>query len=222
MEAPELKRIIEALLFVSDGPLTIAQIREAVDVLDGELSQAIEELARDCEGSGRGIILKQLAGGYQFVTDPALAEYVRRYVQSKDKKKLSQASLETLSIIAYKQPLTRAEIEFIRGVNVDGALKTLLEKSLVRISGRKEVPGRPILYSSTKEFLDHFGLGSLKDLPKLAEFSEKDIELPEHLKLKEQNESAEDAAIIADPAAEPDAGSVVGSEEPRVTQGDNA
>jgi segregation and condensation protein B len=139
------------------------------------------------------------------------------FLQAKDKKKLSQASLETLSIIAYKQPLTRAEIEFIRGVNVDGAIKTLLEKGLVRISGRKEVPGRPILYSTTKDFLDHFGLGSLKDLPKLAEFSEKDIELPEHLKLKEKEDGP--AAPASEPAEEaPEAG----AEGEVSRQGENA
>ncbi len=181
----EIRRIIEGLLLVADGPLLPDQIREATGAAPAAIRDALEELRQDCEKGERGFRLKELAGGYQFVTDPALAEVVKTFLQSKDKRKISQASLETLSIIAYKQPLTRAEIEFIRGVNVDGAIKTLLEKGLVRISGRKEVPGRPILYSTTKDFLDHFGLASVKDLPKLAEFTEKDIELPESLRERE-------------------------------------
>ena len=181
MTPVELRRVVEALLLMADGPLTPEQVREAAEASPAEIRLAFDEIAADCSARERGFRLKELAGGFQLVTDPSLAEVVRRFVQAREKKKLSQASLETLSIVAYKQPITRAEIEFIRGVNVDGALKTLLEKGLIRITGRKEMPGRPILYGTTKNFLDHFGLASLKELPKLAEFTEKDIELPASL-----------------------------------------
>lgn len=185
----EVRRVIEGLLLVANGPLFSDEIREVTGASPAVIRDAIEEIRLDCEETQKGYRLKELAGGYQFVTDPALALPVKAFLQAKDKRKLSQASLETLSIIAYRQPLTRAEIEFVRGVNVDGSLKTLLEKGLIRICGRKEVPGRPILYSTTKDFLDHFGLASLKELPKLAEFTEKDIELPESLKEREAAEA---------------------------------
>lgn len=181
MTKPELKHLVEALLLVADAPLTAEQVAEAGGVSAAEARESLEEFERESAAADRGICVRRLAGGYQYATDPALAEPVRRFIQAKEKRRLSQASLETLSIIAYRQPITRSEIEFIRGVNVDGAVKTLLEKGLLRISGRKEVPGRPILYSTTKEFLDHFGLASLKELPKLATFTEKDIELPDTL-----------------------------------------
>ena len=186
MERPELKRVLEALLLISDKPLAVEAVREVTEAEPGEIRAALEELGKEYLEGNRGLQLKELAGGYQMVTDPALSDIVRKFIQSKDKKRLSQAGLEALAIIAYRQPITKAEIEFVRGVNVDASLKTLLEKGLIRIAGRKEVPGRPILYATTKDFLDHFGLGSLKDLPKLAEFTEKDIQLPESL--QEQDE----------------------------------
>lgn len=176
-----LKRVIQALVYVCDKPLTVEQVKEVTGSETADIRQAFEELRDFYAASASGFVLKEIAGGWQFVTDPEMAPYIRSYVQHRDQKKLSGAGLETLSIIAYKQPITRAEIEYIRGVNVDGAMKTLLEKGLVKISGRKEVPGRPLLYSTTKFFLDHFGLANLKELPKLAEFTEKDIQLPESL-----------------------------------------
>ena len=174
-----IKRVIEALLLVADKPITIDMVKEALGVEPREVRQAIDELQREYRDEKRGFQIKDLAGGFQFVTDPALTDVIRNFIQTKEKRRLSQASLETLSIIAYRQPMTKPEIEQIRGVNVDASLKTLLEKGLIRISGRKEVAGRPLLYSTTKDFLDHFGLGSLKELPQLADFKEKDIEIPE-------------------------------------------
>jgi segregation and condensation protein B len=185
-EAP-LKRALEALLLVADRPLTPEDVRELLAASAADVRRGFEELGREYDEAERGFRLKEIAGGYQLVTDPQLAGTVRSFVQSKDKKRLSQAGLETLSIVA---PITRAEIEFIRGVNVDASLKTLLEKGLIRIAGRKEVPGRPLLYATTKDFLDHFGLGSLKELPKLAEFTEKDIALPEGFESRAPAEAA--------------------------------
>ncbi len=110
------------------------------------------------------------------MSDPRFAETLKKFYQSRIKKRLTQAALETLSVIAYRQPVTRADVEFIRGVNIDGALKSLLEKNLVKIAGRKDVPGRPMLYGTTPQFLEHFGLNSLADLPPLKSYSEKDLD----------------------------------------------
>ena len=195
-----LRRVIQALVFVCDKPLTVDQVKEATGSESAEIRRAFDDLRDAYAASQSGFLLKEIAGGWQFVTDPEMAPYVRTYVRQRDQKKLSGASLETLSMVAYKQPITRAEIEYIRGVNVDGAMKTLLEKGMVKISGRKEVPGRPLLYSTTKFFLDHFGLASLKDLPKLAEFTEKDIQLPESL--QHAPSELEESFSAQEPAAE--------------------
>jgi len=184
MELKKLKATLEALLLASDKPLTVQQIKEVTQAESTAIKRAAAELEGEYTSAERGFRRKEIAGGYQLVTDPDLAGPVKEFVRAREKKRLSQASLETLSIAAFHQPITRAEIEFIRGVNVEGAIHTLLEKGLLRISGRKDAPGRPILYSTTQSFLDHFGLGSLRDLPKLAEFTEKDIELPESLQVK--------------------------------------
>jgi len=177
-------------LFASEKPLSIEQIKEAFSATDrggsasggkenldaGDIRPRIEALKSDYEVQGHGFKLFEVAGGYQIATDPRFAGVLQRFYRAREKKKLSQASLETLSIIAYRQPATRVDIEFIRGVNVEGALKTLLEKGLVKITGRKDIPGRPMLYGTTKEFLEHFGLASVEQLPALKEFSLKDIE----------------------------------------------
>ena len=195
MENDELKVVLEALLFASDRPLSIEEMKEAFSASGGEervnasdILESLSALKADYEKQGRGFRLFEIAGGYQLVTDSRLAPYLKRFYQEREKKRLSQASLETLSVIAYRQPVTRADIEFIRGVNVDGAIRTLLEKGLVKIVGRKEVPGRPMLYGTTKQFLDHFGLNSAKELPALSEYTLKDIEphlLPPELKVAE-------------------------------------
>lgn len=190
-ESNELRRTIEALLFASERPLSVDEMREAFsapstnladsssggeDASPDGIRKALDELRADYESQNRGFRLSELAGGFQITTDPALAAPLRRFYQARLKKRLSQATLETLSVVAYRQPVTRADIEFIRGVNVDAALKTILERDLVKVVGRKEVPGRPMLYGTTKAFLDHFGLATLKDLPALPEYSLKDIE----------------------------------------------
>ena len=187
----ETKFVIEAVLLASEKPLGIDQLKQAFEeaLSAEELRGCLQALKEEYEAQARGFRLVELAGGWQLVTDALLAPYLKRFFQSREKKKLSQGALETLSVVAYKQPVTRADIEFIRGVNVDGALKALLEKRLVRLVGRKEVPGRPMLVGTTREFLDHFGLNTLQALPSLTEFTEKDISsqlLPPELKQEMQ------------------------------------
>lgn len=200
MSDTELKYAIEALLFASERPVTIEQLKEAFSSDGGgeglsekEIRGHLSLLKDEYETQRRGFKLFEIAGGYQLVTDERFSSYLKKFYQSREKKRLSQASLETLSVIAYKQPVTKAEIEAIRGVNVDGPLKTILEKGLVKIAGRKDVPGRPILYGTTKEFLEHFGLNSVKELPPLSEFTLKDIE--EHLLPPELKPAKEQAVL---------------------------
>ena len=206
MQPQDLRFIIEAILFASDQPLTAEELKEAFDsdVTVSEIKSAISELSREYEAQSRGFALKEIAGGFQILTHERFSSHLKRFYQSREKKKLSPAGLETLSVVAYKQPVTKADIEFIRGVNVDGPLKTLLEKDLVRIAGRRDVPGRPILYGTTPEFLARFGLNSIKELPPLSEFTENDIDqalLPPQMRiLSQEGVSAElEEKEIGDP-----------------------
>jgi segregation and condensation protein B len=170
------KQIIEALLFVSDKPLTMEDLRIALDGLaDEAILSAIEELRKDCEAQEHSFTVGELAGGYQIITNPEFAPWINK-LYKRDETRLSGPSLETLAIIAYKQPLTRGEIERIRGVSVEGVLKTLLDKNLIRVRGRKDAPGRPITYGTTEDFLKRFGLKGLEHLPKLRDFTEHDLE----------------------------------------------
>ncbi len=198
----EIKHAIEALLFASEKPLSPEQIQEAFEENLGvqEVRRALETLKKEYIDGNRGFKLFEIAGGFQLVSDPRFSSYLKRFYQAREKKRLSQASLETLSVIAYRQPATRADIEFIRGVNVDGAIKTLLEKGLIRIVGRKEVPGRPMLYGTTKEFLEHFGMNSIKELPALTEFKPEDIAenlLPPEMKMGESSEATNEEEQVS-------------------------
>lgn len=198
MNKDQAKNIIEAMLFVSDKPLFINEIKGVLEDFDAAgVRDIISELSDEYREAGRAFTVKEIAGGYQIVTDPVLSPWLKKLYKTSGADRLSGPSLETLAIIAYKQPATKPEIEAIRGVNVDGVLKTLIEKNLVRIVGRKETVGRPILYGTTSEFLQYFGLASLKELPRLEEFNitEKDIELPEHLK-KEEEEVLDDNSNV--------------------------
>jgi len=168
---PELKGAIESLIFISEGPSTIAEIQNILEGLDAEtIRDAIEELKDEYEKRNSGIKIMEVAGGYQMVTSPNYVNFVKKFYKIKHAEKLTLPALETLSIIAYKQPVTKLEIELIRGVNVDGVLKNLLEKGLVRIVGRKEVIGRPFVYGTTRSFLEYFGLNSLEELPPIENF----------------------------------------------------
>jgi len=166
-----VKAAIEALLFSSEKPLTLEQLREALDNLNaGEIRKHIEELSSEYEKGNRGIRVSEIAGGFQIITAPAFVSFLRKLYKQRRDEKLSGAALETLAIIAYKQPVTRMEIEAIRNVNVDGMIRAFLNKGIIRISGRKKAPGRPRVYGTTRQFLEHFGLRSLDELPKIEEF----------------------------------------------------
>jgi segregation and condensation protein B len=192
----ELKFILESLLFSAQKPLSPAELREvfvnaaAADdaeapakslkkLKESELVAALEQLAQEHEAAGRSYRLACVAGSWQFVTQPDYAPWLKAFVGVKSRPpRLSQPSLETLAIIAYRQPLTRAEIEQIRGVSVDGVMQTLLERGLVEQTGRAEVIGRPALYSTTPQFLEYFGLASLEDLPAADELRRIVVEKP--------------------------------------------
>ncbi|MBI5739119.1 MAG: SMC-Scp complex subunit ScpB [Nitrospirae bacterium] len=177
MEDKEAKSILEAVLFISGDPISPDSLSSILEVDRGELDRLVKELVNDYTINNTGLLVAEVAGGVQMVTNPACAPWIRKLLATSVPAKLSQQSLETLAIIAYKQPIIKAEIEAIRGVNSDGVVKTLLDRKLVKILGRKEVPGRPLMYGTTKEFLQHFGLKDLSELPTLKEFQE--FETPE-------------------------------------------
>jgi segregation and condensation protein B len=173
LERRDLAAVLEALLFVSSEPVTVSRLATAIGAVSkAEVEEALNQLEQDLAQEGRGIQLVKLAGGYRLVTKAEYAPWLKRLDKAKAAQKLSRSALESLAIIAYKQPLVRAEIEEIRGVETSGVLRTLLERKLVRIVGRKEVPGRPIMYGTTKFFLEHFGLQDITQLPPLREFKE--------------------------------------------------
>jgi segregation and condensation protein B len=170
--AAELKAILEALIFASPDPLTPKALYKLLDAEPKEEVQAaVAELKADYERPG-GLQLVEVAGGYQIVTRPDLHEWVRRLFHERTSQKLSVQALETLAVIAYRQPVTALEITEIRGVNTSGVINTLLERHLVKIVGRKQVVGRPFMYATTKEFLIRFGLNDLSDLPKVEDMAE--------------------------------------------------
>ena len=167
----ELRAVLETLLFITDHPLSLAEIAKIAGVKPEEAEPVLKAIQQDFEQAGRPEQVLEVAEGYQMATRQKFAAYVRKLYTDRLSFRLSQAALETLSIIAYKQPITRAEIEELRGVEVIAALETLLEKRLVKVAGRKEVVGRPLLYGTTLEFLRHFGLKSLEELPNLDSFA---------------------------------------------------
>ncbi len=179
---PSVKEIIEALFFATDEPLTLRQVIDIFNLLDeGERPRRINEetilghvetLNQEYEQTGRSMRIVKVAGGYQFATLPKFAIWLGKMLKEKSKRKLSVSALESLAVIAYKQPVTKPEIEAIRGVNADYVLRTLLERSLVAIVGRAATPGRPLLYGTTREFLKHFGINDLSELPKPREIDE--------------------------------------------------
>jgi len=165
--------ILEAVVFASPEPITLKAIQKLLDPEPKDaVKAAVAELKRRYEDRPGGLQFVEVANGYQIVTRPELHEWVRRMFDERTTQKLSVQALETLAVIAYKQPITAAEITEIRGVNTSGVIGTLLERGLVKISGRKQVVGRPFLYSTTREFLDRFGLRDLNDLPKVEDMAE--------------------------------------------------
>ncbi len=173
MTVEELKPIIESLIYVSEEPITVKQLAA---ILDGEsvadIQTAADQLAEEFNARGGGLEVRQLAGGYRITTRLEVSEYVRRYLKSQPSARLSLAALETLAVIAYKQPITIPEILEIRGVTSTSAIKTLLDRRLIVARGHKQVVGRPMLYGTSKEFLIHFGLNDLSELPNLEDFED--------------------------------------------------
>src|SRR5438552_4075011 len=183
-----LSRVIEALLFSAQKPLSIREITTAIKSAEGddspnefarvreaEVAAAIEQLKTEYVEQGRAFQLIEKAEGWQLATDPKYASWVRQLFPVPKPARLSAPALETLAIIAYRQPITRADVEAVRGVNIDGVLQTLMERGLVKIAGRAEVPGRPLLYETTHFFLDHFGLRSLDELPNVEELRKRNL-----------------------------------------------
>jgi segregation and condensation protein B len=166
-----LKPVVESLLFVAGEPLALARIQDALELKDpGPVREALVELAADYERRGGGFYLDEVAGGYQIRTRPQYRDAIRRLL-SAGGTRLSRAAMETLAIVAYRQPAMRSDIDHVRGVDSGGVLRVLLERKLIRVLGRKEIPGRPLVYGTTRQFLEVFGLRDLKDLPTLKEIA---------------------------------------------------
>ncbi len=166
MDIPELAHVIEAILFVAGEPVNVKEIQRALEVTEDETRQAIDALDSDYSYHRRGITLKRFGQHIQLSTRAEYAPYVERLLQPIQKQSLSQSALETLAVVAYKQPVTRLDIEAVRGVKCDYSVQSLVNKGLIEEVGRKEALGRPILYGTTDKFLAHFGLSSLEELPK--------------------------------------------------------
>jgi len=170
----EIKRIVEAVLFAIQEPISVRKLSDIVGDTDPkEIQEVIQQLQEEYDTHDRVFQIEEIANGYQLLSRPEYHEWISKIRKKSGENKLSQQALETLAIIAYKQPIIRADIEAIRGVQSGQMIRTLIEKGIVKITGRDEVLGRPLLYGTTTKFLDHFGLKSIKDLPKV-----EDLEMP--------------------------------------------
>jgi len=179
----DIKATLEALLFVSHDPLTMEKLASVLEgVPKSTLKTTMQVLQDEYEQVGRGLLITEVAGGFVMVTRPEHSAAIKRLSKAKTSTKLSRSALEAMAIISYKQPITRSEIEKIRGVETSGVLRTLLDQKMIRIVGRQEIPGRPILYGTGKQFLQRFGLRDLRDLPPLKEL--KDLGASESLSLE--------------------------------------
>jgi segregation and condensation protein B len=202
-----LERIIEALIFASDSPLGLDEIQallvqnKTISDQTGteEIAQALATVQEKYQTEEFAFELKQIAGGYQFLTKPEFAPYIKQALLAREQKKLSKAAMESLSIVAYRQPVTKAEIEYIRGVNSDYVVNKLLEKQLIEPAGRADLPGRPLLYRTTKYFLEHFGINDVTDLPRLQELKNDEELIAEEFKNYSANLETENAGEIASP-----------------------
>ncbi len=182
LDLDEIRATLEALLFVSQDPLTVEKLASVLEgVPKTTIKMAMQALQVEYDQGRRGLQIMEVAGGFVMVTRPEQSSYIKRLGKTKASTKLSRSGLETLAIVSYKQPITRGDIEKIRGVETSGVLRTLLDQKLIRIVGRQPIPGRPILYGTGKQFLQRFGLRDLRDLPPLKEL--KDLGTPEHLSL---------------------------------------
>ncbi len=225
MEANSLKGALEALLLVSSDPVSASVLAQALDIAPGEAASLLAELKVEYEEANRGFQLREVAGGWRLFTHPAYHDVVEAYVLSWDTQKLSQAALETLSVIAYHQPVTRETVKGIRGVNSDGVISSLVDKGLVREMGRDPQRSQAILYGTTNAFLEKFGLRSTRDLPDLEQFApdeqarqfirerlsgrsiqptleEQEEDLEEERELLDDVADADDATIVVDAGAD--------------------
>ena len=208
--------VVEALLFASDAPLEAERIRDVLDL--GGVADAralVDELRARYEDGNHALSITEVAGGYRMVTRPELAPWLVRLARARTRVRLSRASLEALAIIAYKQPVSRPEVDAIRGVNSEGVLESLMERRLVRIAGRKDAPGRPFLYETTREFLVAFGLRDVNDLPKV----EGELVIPDLAAGAGEAAAPTDAAGESVADAEAQAEQAPGSGGPDVTAG---
>jgi len=178
---PKIKSAIESLLFVSGDPLTIKDISNALEISTNTIKGILDEMIKEYEEEKRGIKLISINGEFQLVTKAENSNYIQKLLKKNKRQSLSQASLESLAIIAYKQPITRVDIDEIRGVKSESAMQRLLEKDLIKEVGRLEVPGRPILYGTTEEFLRQFGLKELNELPSLDLYKDEEDKLIENM-----------------------------------------
>ncbi len=171
MTDKEKKSLIESILFVSGEPVTLQVLKSTTELPENDLKQLLSELVLEYRQRDSGLLIIEIANGYQMVTNPFYSQWLKKFTNTNTSNKLSMPSLETLAIIAYKQPIIKAELEQVRGVNSDGVIKTLLDKRLIKIMGRKEVPGKPLLYGTTQEFRQYFGIKDLTELPTLKELA---------------------------------------------------
>ena len=213
LQSDQLEGALEALLFVTDEPVNAIVMADMLEIEPAQAEEALGRLRDRLASEGSGIVLREVAGGWRLFTHPAYHELVEKYVVSWDTRKLSQAALETLSIVAYSQPITRARISAVRGVNSDSSVNSLVEKGLLREVGTEDAPGNPVLYATTQTFLEKFGLRSVADLPPLESFAPDEetrrfvaerlsasrmtegLSVPEGLAAGEANEDA--AALLA-------------------------
>jgi segregation and condensation protein B len=187
LEDQELKAAIEAILFIAGNPLSLEKLKGLFEEATAEQIEAqLALLKQDYDSRSAGVMLAEVAGGYQLATKPGQAAWIRKFRSVKVSSKLSKPALETLAIVAYKQPVTRTEVELIRGVNIGGIMRNLMERRLVKIVGKKDVPGKPMLYGTSQEFLQYFGMKDLSSLPTLKEFQE----------LEAGEEIMEEAALV--------------------------
>jgi segregation and condensation protein B len=210
-ELAHQKGIIEALIFVAYEPIELADLAKAANLTKESVEKIIDDLNDDYTAGGRSFRIEEIGGGYRMFTLPEFHHYINRAVHKEKRLSLSQASLETLAVVAYKQPVTRPELERIRGVDCDGVLRNLTARGLIRIDGRSSAPGKPMLYSTTDYFLEFFGLASIDDLPPLPPIDKLKESLPK-LKLIRKAEDSSGENIILNSDAQPEQAESVLSE----------
>ncbi len=212
MEDHQLKAAIEALLFVSGNPLSLERLKGIFDEAPIEsIEQHLQALRQEYDDRGSGLMLAEVAGGWQLATRPEQFGWIRKFKSVKVSTKLSKPALETLAIVAYKQPITRTEVEALRGVNIGGIMRNLMERRLVKIVGKKDVPGKPMMYGTTPEFLQYFGMKDLSALPTLKEFQE--LEAGEDVMEEVPLEHADETPAVDSGNAQEEVGAAVSPEE---------